>query len=201
MTMDAMNKALLYRYLLLMLIIAGNQAMIAAANNDEETDEVAMRLLEQTIQKNMSLQGNVKSLNQQIKDWNDTIKPLEKEIQEANKNLNKQQQQLEKIQPTKYQEKEAELTKRHQELQAELERLNKENAGLEAEIDGFNQLLGETSQKLKELEGIKQDVAEGFVTESDTPVVLMSPGFASFDMFKNATNRGEQFTEIVKNLK
>jgi len=174
MTMDAMNKALLYRYLLLMLIIAGNQAMIAAANDDEETDEVAMRLLEQTIQKNMSLQGNVKSLNQQIKDWNDTIKSLEKEIQEANKNLKKQQQQLEKIQPTKYQEKEAELTKRHQELQAELERLNKENAGLEAEIDGFNQLLGETSQKLKELEGIKQDVAEGFVTENesylDTPL-------------------------------
>lgn len=168
MTINAMNKSLLYRYLLLlMLIIAGNHAMtIAAANDDEGTDEVAMRLLEQTIQKNLSLEDAVRTINLQIKKRNDTIKSLEKDIQDANKRLKKQQQQLERFQPVKYQEKEAELAKRQQELQDELEQLKKEKAGLEEEIEGFSKLLGEKSQKLKELEGIKQDVAEGFVTEN-----------------------------------
>ena len=32
-------------------------------------------------------------------------------------------------------------------------------------------------------------------------VVVMSPGAASFDMFKNFQDRGEQFQQIVKNLK
>lgn len=175
MAVIVMNKTLKYTCsLLLMLAIAGNQVMSMATANDEETDEVAMRLLEQTIQKNLSLEESVRSLNLQIKKRNDTIKSLEKDIQDANKQLKKQQQQIEKIQLAKYQEKEAELTKRQQELQAELERLKNENAGLEAEIDGFSQLLGEKSQKLKELEDIKQDVAEDFVTENesylDTPL-------------------------------
>ncbi len=33
------------------------------------------------------------------------------------------------------------------------------------------------------------------------PVVLMSPGAASFDMFKNFKDRGEQFQKLVNNLK
>ncbi len=37
-------------------------------------------------------------------------------------------------------------------------------------------------------------------TKSKSPVVLMSPGFASFDMFKNATDRGDQYTALVKDL-
>ena len=37
--------------------------------------------------------------------------------------------------------------------------------------------------------------------KNHTAIVLMSPGFASFDMFKNFTDRGEQFTKIVKELK
>ena len=32
-------------------------------------------------------------------------------------------------------------------------------------------------------------------------VVLLSPGCASFDMFKNASDRGSQFKQIVKKLK
>ena len=38
-------------------------------------------------------------------------------------------------------------------------------------------------------------------TQSESPVVLMSPGFASFDMFKNATDRGDQFAKLIKALK
>ena len=32
-------------------------------------------------------------------------------------------------------------------------------------------------------------------------IVLMSPGAASFDMFKNFSDRGEQFQALVKDLK
>jgi UDP-N-acetylmuramoylalanine--D-glutamate ligase len=30
--------------------------------------------------------------------------------------------------------------------------------------------------------------------------VLLSPGFASFDLFKNEFDRGRQFNEVIKNL-
>lgn len=160
-----MNKTLKYTcLLLLMLVITGNQAMAMAAANDEETDEMAMRLLEQTIQKKMSLQDNVNSLNQQIKNWNETIKSLDKKYQDAYKKLKKQQPQLEKIQPDKYQKEEAELVNRQQELQTELEQLKDENARLQQEI----QTLDEKSQNLEELEGIKQDVAKDFVNENES---------------------------------
>lgn len=40
------------------------------------------------------------------------------------------------------------------------------------------------------------------VASADHPaIVLMSPGFASFDMFKNFTDRGEKFTKKVMELK
>ncbi|MBR3264223.1 UDP-N-acetylmuramoyl-L-alanine--D-glutamate ligase [Candidatus Saccharibacteria bacterium] len=43
--------------------------------------------------------------------------------------------------------------------------------------------------------------AEAVGTATKPAIVLMSPGFASFDMFKNFTDRGEQFTKLVKELK
>lgn len=43
--------------------------------------------------------------------------------------------------------------------------------------------------------------AEKIATAKKPAIVLMSPGFASFDMFKNFTDRGEQFTKLVKGLK
>lgn len=43
--------------------------------------------------------------------------------------------------------------------------------------------------------------AERVATDQKPAIVLMSPGFASFDMFKNFTDRGEQFTKKVMDLK
>ncbi len=43
--------------------------------------------------------------------------------------------------------------------------------------------------------------AEKIATKDQPAIVLMSPGFASFDMFKNFTDRGEQFTKLIKELK
>ena len=43
--------------------------------------------------------------------------------------------------------------------------------------------------------------AEKIATPDKPAIVLMSPGFASFDMFKNFTDRGEQFTKLIKELK
>ena len=43
--------------------------------------------------------------------------------------------------------------------------------------------------------------AEKIATAKNPAIVLMSPGFASFDMFKNFTDRGEQFTKLIKDLK
>ena len=55
-------------------------------------------------------------------------------------------------------------------------------------------------------EKIADDTSQNYdlcipVTKPAHPVVLMSPGAASFDMFKNFKDRGEQFQNIVKALK
>ena len=48
----------------------------------------------------------------------------------------------------------------------------------------------------------KARVAAEKIATKDTPaIVVMSPGFPSFDMFKNFTERGEQYTKLVKELK
>lgn len=44
-------------------------------------------------------------------------------------------------------------------------------------------------------------IAEAVATKDSPAVVLMSPGFASFDMFKNFADRGEKYTNLVKGLK
>lgn len=54
-------------------------------------------------------------------------------------------------------------------------------------------------ETLKEAVSCAQEIAENYETES--PVVLMSPGAASFDMFENFKDRGEQFIKLVKGLK
>ncbi|MBQ3409895.1 UDP-N-acetylmuramoyl-L-alanine--D-glutamate ligase [Candidatus Saccharibacteria bacterium] len=45
-----------------------------------------------------------------------------------------------------------------------------------------------------------QEIAENYATPENPAVVLMSPGCASFDMFKNFADRGEQYQQLVKEL-
>ena len=73
-------------------------------------------------------------------------------------------------------------------------------------------LIGETKYKLSENENPgKYEFAETLneavnkarksAEETKSDIVLLSPGAASFDMFKDFYDRGDQFKEIVKDLK
>lgn len=46
-----------------------------------------------------------------------------------------------------------------------------------------------------------QGLAESYTNYSKLPIVIMSPAAASFDMFKNVYDRGEQYQKLVKSLK
>ena len=60
----------------------------------------------------------------------------------------------------------------------------------------------EIASSLEDAVSRARTAAESITSKSKIPpVVLMSPGFASFDMFKNATDRGEKYTKIIKSLK
>ena len=70
-------------------------------------------------------------------------------------------------------------------------------------------LIGQTGQKVAEhLPEEVYEIGDDFKSSVDRArelamngdVVLLSPGFASFDMFPNFTARGQQFTEMVNNL-
>lgn len=72
-------------------------------------------------------------------------------------------------------------------------------------------LIGETAKKLAEGEvseqyEIVQSLAEAvkrsqfWAEQFPNSIVVLSPGAASFDMFKNFTDRGEQFQKLVKDL-
>lgn len=54
---------------------------------------------------------------------------------------------------------------------------------------------------LDEAVELARAAAEKVATKDHPAVVLMSPGFPSFDMFKNFTDRGEKFTKKVMELK
>ncbi|AFL84257.1 UDP-N-acetylmuramoylalanine--D-glutamate ligase [Belliella baltica DSM 15883] len=56
-------------------------------------------------------------------------------------------------------------------------------------------------QKIKETEDIAQAVAWGLEYGERGDVVLLSPACASFDLFKNYEDRGDQFKSAVKALK
>lgn len=71
----------------------------------------------------------------------------------------------------------------------------------------FADTLEEAINCAKEIgEKIAEDTSSNYdlclpVTKPQHPVVIMSPGAASFDMFKNFEDRGTKYQEIVNNLK
>lgn len=67
--------------------------------------------------------------------------------------------------------------------------------------DGENPEKFELAKTLEDAIKAAKAAAEAAAKKSSEAVVLMSPGFPSFDMFKNFTDRGEKFTKIVKELK
>ncbi len=70
----------------------------------------------------------------------------------------------------------------------------------------FNDLESAVNRAREVAEKIADDTSRNYdlcipATKPLHPVVLMSPGAASFDMFKNFKDRGEQFQKLVNNLK
>ena len=59
----------------------------------------------------------------------------------------------------------------------------------------------ELADSLKDAVTKARTAAEKVAKKGSPAVVLMSPGFASFDMFKNFSDRGEQYTKLIKGLK
>lgn len=59
----------------------------------------------------------------------------------------------------------------------------------------------ELASSLEDAVNRARKTAEGIASAHKPTIVLMSPGFASFDMFKNFKDRGEQFTKLIENLK
>ncbi|KKR79359.1 MAG: UDP-N-acetylmuramoylalanine-D-glutamate ligase [Candidatus Nomurabacteria bacterium GW2011_GWA2_40_9] len=51
------------------------------------------------------------------------------------------------------------------------------------------------------VENLKEAVEKAYKEAKKEDIILFSPGFASFNMFKNEYDRGEQFMKIVKKLK
>ena len=47
---------------------------------------------------------------------------------------------------------------------------------------------------------IEEAVSKAFSMSEPGDVVILSPGGASFDMFKNAEDRGEKFVQAVKDF-
>jgi UDP-N-acetylmuramoylalanine--D-glutamate ligase len=97
--------------------------------------------------------------------------------------------------------------------QLPLEGISKEIASHEADLRKII-LIGQSAQRvadnLKKVGFINYEItnartmpeivglAKGFAQEGD--VVILSPGFPSFDMFKNFADRGQQFKEAVNDL-
>ena len=55
--------------------------------------------------------------------------------------------------------------------------------------------------KIKEVSGLKSAITQAIKKSVVGDIILFSPGFASFNMFNNEYDRGDQFMKIVKTLK
>ena len=66
--------------------------------------------------------------------------------------------------------------------------------------EGEDKTKYELASSLEDAVKKARTAAEKIATPDKPAIVLMSPGFASFDMFKNFTDRGEQFTKLIGGL-
>lgn len=55
--------------------------------------------------------------------------------------------------------------------------------------------------QIEKVSGLKEAIMQAMKKGKTGDIVLFSPGFASFNMFNNEYDRGDQFMKIVKNLK
>ena len=51
------------------------------------------------------------------------------------------------------------------------------------------------------VKNLKEGLLEALKASKKGDILLLSPAFASFGMFKNEFDRGDQFVKLVKNLK
>jgi len=58
----------------------------------------------------------------------------------------------------------------------------------------------EKFDKIYLVKSMKEAVKKAVSLAQKGDIILLSPGAASFDLFKNEFDRGEQFKEAVKNL-
>ncbi|SDD61045.1 UDP-N-acetylmuramoylalanine--D-glutamate ligase [Algoriphagus faecimaris] len=72
--------------------------------------------------------------------------------------------------------------------------LGKDNQKLKTAFD-------EVIPEIKETQSIQEAVRWGLELANEKEVVLLSPACASFDLFRNYEDRGDQFREAVKSLK
>jgi UDP-N-acetylmuramoylalanine--D-glutamate ligase len=62
--------------------------------------------------------------------------------------------------------------------------------------------LSDLGDKLLDVNNLEEAVERGYaVLQKTGGVVLLAPGCASFDMFKNFEHRGEAFNQAVENLR
>ena len=64
----------------------------------------------------------------------------------------------------------------------------------------IHEAFGDIVSLMVNTESAKEAVQAGFHFANKGDVVLLSPACASFDLFKNYEDRGNQFKQAVKNL-
>lgn len=70
-----------------------------------------------------------------------------------------------------------------------------------AATDKIIQALGKTKFNVEVFENMKDALKQAITYSNKNDIILLSPGAASFGIFKNEFDRGEQFNKIVKKLK
>jgi len=68
------------------------------------------------------------------------------------------------------------------------------------DVQKLNETFGDVVERIINFNTLEEAVTAAYGNASRGEVVLFSPACASFDMFENYMERGEQFKDIVRNL-